>query len=83
MCRGRCKDCDWICPKTLAAQILTIRDQCHNAVEMLSSPDSLSDAKLAECVRLSESLDVTNRILKSAVAHVAIARRKTRKRKNG
>jgi hypothetical protein len=59
-----------------------IRDECHHAAEILSSPSSLSDAKLAECMRLSESLDVTNRILKSAVAHVAIARRKTRGRKN-
>ena len=55
-----------------------IRDECHEAVKILSRPSLLSDADLAECLRLSDSLDVTNRFLKSAVAHVAIARRKTR-----
>ena len=64
----------------LATQIAAIRDECHRAVEVLSSTGVLSEAKLAECVRLSDSLEETNRFLKSAVAHVAIARRKSRRR---
>ena len=78
MSRERRRNRDLIDPKALAAQIAMIRDECHEAVKILSNPNSLSDADLAECLRLSDSLDVTNRFLKSAVAHVAIARRKTR-----
>ena len=70
-------DCELTNPKVFSVQIAMIRDKCHAAVEMLSRPDSLSDAHLAECLRLSDSLDVTNRLLRCAVAHVAIARRKT------
>ena len=64
----------------LATQIAAIRDECHRAVEVLSNADTLCEVKLAECVRLSDSLETANRFLKSAVAHVAIARRKIQRR---
>jgi hypothetical protein len=60
----------------LAARIAAARDECHRAVEVLSSRRPLSDAKLAECARLGDSLDATHRFLKFAVAQIAITRRK-------
>lgn len=60
----------------LAAQIAAIRDECEHAVQTLSRRKSLNDATLAECVRLGDSLERTNRTLRSAVAQIAIARRK-------
>jgi len=78
MSRQRAKNCESIEPKVLAARIEAIRDECHHAVEILSGHDKLSDAKLAECVRLTDSLEATNRFLKSALAYTAIVRRKNR-----
>jgi hypothetical protein len=62
----------------LAAQIAAVRDECHRAVGVLSSRRSLSDAKLAECARLGDSLDAAHRFLKFAVAQIVITRRKRR-----
>jgi hypothetical protein len=62
----------------LAAQIAAVRDECHRAVEVLSSQRPLSNAKLAECARLGDSLDATHRFLKFAVAQIVITRRKRR-----
>jgi hypothetical protein len=78
MKRQNRKNCESIGAKELATQIAMIRDECHHAVEILSSRERLSEAKLAECVRLTDSLEATNRFLKFAVASMAIARRKTR-----
>ena len=64
----------------LATQIAAIRDECHRAVEVLGSADTLCEVKLAECVRLSDSLEETHRFLRCAVAHVAITYRKKRRR---
>ena len=55
-----------------------MRDERHRAVEIVAGREKLSDAKLAECVQLTDSLEAANRFVKSAVVSVAIARRKTR-----
>lgn len=60
----------------LAAEIAAIRDECQRAVQTLSRRKPLSEATLAECVRLGDSLERTNRSLRFAVAQIAISRRK-------
>jgi hypothetical protein len=60
----------------LAAQIAAVRDECNHVVKSLSCGRNLSDATLAECVRLGDSLEHTHRSLKIAVAQIAISRRK-------
>jgi hypothetical protein len=62
----------------LAARIAAVRDECHRAVEVLASHGQMSYAKLAECARLSDSLEATQRFLKFAVARIVITRRKRR-----
>jgi hypothetical protein len=57
-------------------QIAAIADECRRAVEVLSSCANLSDEKLAECARLSDSLESSHRSLKFAVAQIAISKRK-------
>ena len=57
--------------------MLVIQDDCQWAMKVLKRPDKLSNATLAECARLCDSLEVTNRFLRSAVAQAAISRRKS------
>jgi hypothetical protein len=60
----------------LAEHIAAVGDECHRAVKILSSRTRLTDATLAECARLGDSLESTHRFLRFAVAQIAIARRK-------
>jgi hypothetical protein len=76
MSRPRTKNDECQGANVLAARIEAIRDQCHSAVKALMSRRRLSDAKLAECARLGDSLEATQQFLKSAVAQIAITRRK-------
>lgn len=76
MSRRRSKQNE-VLAELLAEQMAVIRDECQRMMKTLTSRKSSSEAKLAECARLSESLEVTNRFLKSAVAHAAIAERKS------
>jgi hypothetical protein len=62
----------------LVTEIAAIRDACQQTMKMLSSTKAMTRAKLAECARLGDSLEATNRFLKSAVAHEAFARRRNR-----
>jgi hypothetical protein len=78
MKRGQAKRNGSRSASVLAAQIAAVRDECHRAVEVLSSRRSWSDAKLAECARLGDSLDATHRFLRFAVAQIVIMRRKRR-----
>lgn len=78
MHRKRQKNARSIRAGSLVTKIAAVRDECQQAMKLLSGTKALSHAKLAECARLSDSLEATNRFLKSAVAHEAFARRKAR-----
>lgn len=64
----------------VAFQIEAMRAECCAAAHLLANETPLNEAELDECARLDDALAEAQRILKSTVAGVMIARLKRRSR---
>jgi hypothetical protein len=64
----------------VAFQIEAMRAECCAAAQLLMSETSLNEAELEECAALDDALAEAQRLLKSTVAGVMLARLKRRSR---
>jgi hypothetical protein len=64
----------------IAFQLESLRAECCAAARILTNEKHLNEAELEECARLDDALAHAQRILKSTVADVMIARLKRRSR---
>jgi hypothetical protein len=64
----------------VAFQIEAMRAECCAAAQLLTAEKNLDEAELEECACLDDALGQAQRLLKSTVANVMIARLKRRSR---
>lgn len=62
----------------MAFQIEAMRAECCAAAQLLVNEEAENGAELEECARLDDALAGAQRLLKSTVANVMIARLKRR-----
>ena len=62
----------------LAFQIEAMRVECCQAAEILMRQKRLDESELEECARLDDALAATQRLLKSTVTGITLARIKRR-----
>jgi hypothetical protein len=64
----------------IAFEIDAMRAGCSNAAQFLLLQDSVDELELEECASLDEALDQANRLLKSTVRDIMLARLSRRSR---
>ena len=58
----------------LASHIKAIRKECSDAMRILRSGKPLGELQLRRCAQLGDSMNVTQQVLQSTVAYIAISR---------